>query len=787
MKKSYLAAALAVVAAVSADGARVSRVRAQDSRGNEAFGEVLVRCEVKPGGEYDPAACARDVKTLRDSGEFAEVSVAAEQLEDGSVGVVYTVERKKRYQAPLQVEGATYWKPGKIAKLAELKDGYAYDDAAFAAAAARVRDEYRKKHFTDATVDYRTEPLGEGSVSLTFIVNEGERHKNAPFRFNGNTVFEDSELRSLAKQYPWWNPIGWLTDEPASPQEFAEACAALAEHYRNAGYLDATVSMAPVEYNADTGLAERAFIISEGAKYTAGSFSVTGLTKYPAEDVLAAVTALKPGDTAGAKAIRDAAHEIEVFCASGPEALAETQVSVRQLPSEAGDDVIDLEFAVTEGVPVTIRNILVRGNDYTKDKVIRREITLSPGDPMLEDRAEQSNRKLENLRYFQRVRHYLELTEAGNAKGPDGREERDLVFEVAEKNTGNFMVGVGASSVDSIYGMIELSEANFDLFNPWRFRGAGQKGRILVQAGPRVQTYEAAVTEPYFLDRHLELTGEVYRRQRWYDEYDVIRNGGAATLAYPVKFTPRGEAFGRLGFRLTGEFVQMDDVEKAEYYLKDESDQWFKREEHKYSDAWEVPLRIFWEHDTRDKFIFATRGYKTSIYGDLVAGDNEYWRLGFNYRQYITISKKHGHVFAWGIRGETVDAFSGSLPIYDRLFLGGPRSIRGVDYREVGPKVYRNDDKRGSHAAWGGQTSWVLNGEYTIPMFKYLRLAAFSDLGCVGEDELDFDTKYLTWTVGLGLRIDIESFPIRLDFGVPVEKPSHTSDEVFSFSIGYDF
>lgn len=785
MKKSLIAAALAAVAAVSADGARVSRVRAQDSQGNEAFGEVLVRCEVKPGSDYDPAACSRDVKTLRDTGEFADVSVQAEQLEDGTVGVVYTVERKKRYHGPLNVEGANYWKAGKIAKLAELKDGYAYDEAAFAAAARRVQDEYRKKHFTDATVTYRTEPLGQGSVSLTFVVDEGARHKNAPFNFTGNTAFEAAELRTLAKQYPWWNPVGWLTDEPASPQDFAEACNAIAEHYRNAGYLDAAVSLAPVEYNDDTGLAERTFVIAEGPVYKAGKLSVSGLAKHADADVLAAVTAIKPGDIAGVKAMQDAAREIEIFCGSGANALAETHVAVRQIPSEEGENVIDLDFAVTEGVPVTIRNIVVRGNDYTKDKVIRREVTLSPGDPMLEDKAEMSKRKLENLRYFERVRHYLERTE--EAAGPDGREIRDLVFEVAEKNTGNFMVGVGASSVDSIYGMVELSEANFDLFNPWRFRGAGQKGRILVQAGPRIQTYEASVTEPYFLDRHLELTGEVYRRQRWFDEYDVIRNGGAATLAYPVKFWPTAKTTGRFGFRLTGEFIQMDDVEKAEYYLKDESDQWFRREERKYGDAWEVPLRIFWEDDTRDKFIFATRGHKTSIYGDIVAGDNEYWRLGFNYRSYHTVWKKYGHVFSWGVRGETVDAFSGHVPIYDRLFLGGPRSIRGVDYREVGPKVYRNDDKRGGHAAWGGQTSWVVNGEYTVPVFKYLRLATFTDLGCVGEDEMDFDTKYLTWTVGLGLRIDIESFPIRLDFGVPVEKPSHTSDEVFSFSVGYDF
>ncbi|MBR1870845.1 MAG: outer membrane protein assembly factor BamA, partial [Kiritimatiellae bacterium] len=679
----------AAFAAAGAGAVQVSSVRAVDANGNEAFGEVLVRCEVKAGAEYDSAACSRDVRALRDTGEFTDVQVAAEKAEDGGIDVVYTVVRKRRYQGPLTVTGNTYWRASKIAKLAELKDGFAYDDAALAAAADKVRDEYRKKFFSSATVGFTTSPIGEGAQAVTFIINEGERHKNAKFRFEGNTAFDESVLREAAKQYPWWNPVGWFTDEPATEQDFAEACDNIAQLYRDAGYLDAAVALKPVEIDADSDLAWHTFTIEQGVKYRIGAVGVSGATQYPAEDILGAVSAIESGAPAGAKALKDAAREIEIFCGSGPKALADTHVTPRLIPSAAEEDVMNIDFAVTEGVPVTVRNIVVRGNDYTKDKVIRREIDLSPGDPMLEDKAERSNRRLENLRYFSRVRHYLEKTADG--ADADGRELRDLVYEVTEKNTGNFMIGVGASSVDSIYGTVELSESNFDLFNPWRFRGAGQKGRIMAQAGPRIQTYEASVTEPYFLDRHLELTTEVYRRQRWFDEYDAIRSGAAVSLAYPVKFWPTAKTTGRLGFRLTGEFVQMDDVEDEDFYLKGEEDQWFKREDRKYGDAWEVPLRVFWEDDTRDKFIFATRGHKTSIYGDIVAGDNEYWRLGFNYRQYVTVSKKLGHVLSFGLRGETVDAFSGHMPIYDRLFLGGPRSIRGVEYREVGPKVYRND------------------------------------------------------------------------------------------------
>ena len=139
-----------------------------------------------------------------------------------------------------------------------------------------------------------------------------------------------------------------------------------------------------------------------------------------------------------------------------------------------------------------------------------------------------------------------------------------------------------------------------------------------------------------------------------------------------------------------------------------------------------------------------------------------------------------------GLRAETIDAFSDDVPIYNRMFLGGPKSIRGIRYRYVGPmakKANRND-----YAPWGGQTLFCMNFEYTIPIVKMLRFAVFSDVGSVGEDvwDLDFSDTF-AWTVGCGFRLDIPMFPIRLDFATPIEEPDHAEKEVFSFTVGYDF
>lgn len=788
MKRMVLAVALAVAGMASA--AKVASVSVKAADGDvEDVGDAAARCQVKVGDEYDPAQCARDVRALRDAGTFDDIVVKAEQGVNG-VDVSYVVKHKMRFQGPLAVKGCDYWNEGKIAKFSELKDGYAYGEAEIAAAAGRIRREYQKKFFPDVKVKPVVEPVEgiAGAVKITMEIEEGERAKITDFEFDGNEAFEADELRASFNQYPWWNPMGWFSDVPATPQDLAEARDRVVAFYRDRGYLDVEISQPEVRTRED-GERVRVFQVREGPCYKVGTISVTGVKAYPEDVVAAAVKRIAPGDVAGATALDEAAHEIEVFCGSGRAALADTHVTVRRLPSETDPETLNLVFAVEEGVPVTVNRVLIRGNDYTMDKVIRREIALSPGDPMLADKAERSKRRLENLRYFDRVRYYLEKVDGGEAK--DGKPElRDLVYELSEKNTGNFLIGIGAGTESSVFGQIELSEANFDLFSPWRFRGAGQKGRLCIQAGPRVQTYEASVTEPWFLDRQLELTVEVYRRQRWYDDYDVIRSGAAVTLSYPVKFWPTWEAFGRLGVSLAAEYIEYDDVDNGYYYDPKRGDRFrmLKEEEDRNGDKVEVPLEVFWKLDTRDRFIFPTQGHTVRLFGDIVGGDNEYWRVGFNVRKYFPVWKKYGHVFQIGLRGETVDAFSDDLPLYDRLFLGGSKSIRGVDFREIAPRIYAHENKKGRYTAWGGQTSWCMNMEYSVPVVKMLRIAAFSDLGSVGEDEFDFDTAWFCWSVGVGLRLDLEQFPIRLDFATPVVDPDETVDEkVFTFSVGYDF
>ena len=754
-------------------------VRVIDKIGTDAS-DVLTFCSVKPGAEVSQEAMSKDVRALLDTGRFGYAGVELEKVDDG-VRVVYVVKRRYRFQEPLAIEGAKYYSERKVRKLAELKSGDYIDEPVLSEKVSAIRDAYVKKYFPDVKIGIRIEPIenGAGAANVVLTIEEGERVKIKEFRFTGNHSIEAAELRSSFGERPWYDPRGWFTDTPVSAQDLEDARQKAETVYHDRGYLDARVA-SPVKEMIGEEKAAMVFAVTEGDIYTVEGTSINGVKLFPEQEVLAQST-LSADAIAGLSAINDAAKSIRDYYTS--RGYIDTAVRAIREPVEGKPGRIAITFNVIEGTLVYINDVIIRGNDKTKEKVIRREVMVEPGEIMNGVAIERSENRLKNLGYFKNVRSYNEKT--------DKPGSRNLVYEVEEQRTGNFMVGAGFSSVDNLVGFAEISQSNFDILNWPNFTGGGQKARLGVEAGTRRQSIEASVTEPWFLDRPIALTVEGYRRMRWYDEYDGIRTGGSVGLSYPVKV-------GRVGTRYTLEMAEMDDVEGG--YVYDEKgndvvpsdyngphDDYFNYMEDEYGDNLNSIVRLFWAHDTRDQPFVPTRGYKTTLFGEVYEGgigDNELYAFGADYHRWFRMPW-FKHVLSLRGRMETIEAYSGEVPVYEKLFAGGPRSIRGFEYRDVGPKVFKDNGK--THASIGGQTLALASAEYTIPIFKALRFATFVDVGSVGEDEFDPELSDICASAGIGFRIDIPGFPIRFDFAKPVaEDDSYTDEEVFSFSIGFE-
>src|SRR5213595_4218862 len=233
---------------------------------------------------------------------------------------------------------------------------------------------------------------------------------------------------------------------------------------------------------------------------------------------------MKEGSVYSAKGIKDDAKAMADAYGSG--GYVDLTVIPESSPAHGG--LIDLTYRIEEGQRSYVERINIVGNTRTKDKVIRREVLIAPGDVFNTVRVDITKKRLENLGYFSKVETYPEETDIAGRK--------DLMILVQEKRTGSFSFGGGFSTIDQLVGFAELTQGNFDLFNWPSFTGGGQKFRLRVQYGTQRKDFVLSITEPYFLDRRLSLNGQVFYTEANYlsAEYNQRNYGLATELRKPI-------------------------------------------------------------------------------------------------------------------------------------------------------------------------------------------------------------------------------------------------------------
>jgi len=787
MTRRLIAMMCAVLTILPAAGAAIIQEVAVESRGviiqNREF--VLACLCVKAGDEIDQRKISRDIKTLLATGRFTFVDTELRKREDGAYTLVYIVEVKPRLEKAVIVHGNDAYSEKKIRGWLELEVGDPVDDAILSRRARKVVDEYHQRFYPDVEITWKLE-IDEttGFTTVHLNVKEGEKASVRKAQFAGNTYVE---------------PSGWerfkaglknrraLSDTSVPPEDLEEAVSphlwhifsffthrgvyneddlnsdreAIRTLYLNRGYLDVKVGE-PVVQPYKPGKLMSTFPITEGRQYRVGTIRMKGAQVFP-ETNLWAVVRLKTNDLAAMDLIHMNAAALRDYYQS----RGYMRASVKPLlqPQSEGA-VVDVEFDIAESSLVNIRYIDIRGNTRTKDKVIRRELLVYPGELYDQPRVKRGERILQNLGFFQSATSYPRET-LDPAKD-------DVVYEVEEGKTGNFMVGAGYSSVDDVIGFVELSQGNFDLFNWPYFTGDGQKLRLRTQFGTQTEDYRISFVEPWFLDRKLSLGVDLYDTdlRNLSSYYNQQTLGGAVTLGKPLK-----GFFQRVNLRYSLEQIDIYGVAtNAVQRIQDDAGS------HDVSAA-----KLTFVHDTRDNVFVPTRGSKISVGGRLSGGPLgfETDMYGFEADSSTYVPLWFDHVFNVRAQAEVVSEYGNDsdVHIFDRLYLGGARSLRGFKYRYVSP--YEQEQPI------GGKTAAMGNLEYSIPITKKIvRFATFYDIGNVWLDAYDFDLSNYCSDIGIGVRFDVPGFPIRLDYAWPLEIAgddiSRTSAR-FNFWIGYGF
>ncbi len=730
--------------------------------------QVLAQVSSRVGQELDRSALSEDIRALQKSGAYSYAEARLEQAADGGAILIFQVTGKPKIRT-LAVSGADYIGNKKVKNLMEIGSGDRADDALLGQKSQKVRDHYRKEYFPDAKLTWAFHPVPDSPefTDVEITVAEGKRAVVRKIRFAGNRHVSARELRKVMtqKQANW---LSWFTsDGMYEPGSLAADLELLRKVFMDKGYLGAQVGEPAIAYVSRKKI-DISFPISEGPVYKMGAWRVGGLTLFPTSDVSRGVT-VPVGAIASLSGIDKSAQNIRDYY--GSRGYIKTDVDPRvTLDTNAATAAVS--YQVREGTLAYIQNIEIRGNAQTKDKVVRREIGVAPGEIYNEVKIRSSEKRLQNLNYFSFVNAYPEDTAVSN--------RFNLIFDLEEQRTGQFTVGAGISSVDDIIGYVELTQGNFDLFGWPHLTGGGQKLRLRAQVGSSRSDLEMSLIEPWFLNRRLSLGLDLFRHDARYlsDEYDQTTTGGSLTLGKPL-FT-----FNRINWIYGLENIDISDVAtNASDLIKEEGGGRLKS----YGTMELV-------RDTRDSTFVATRGFRGSASATLAGGpfgaDEDTYQFQLRAAQYVPLWFDH----VLSLRGWTsmIQEYGDSdrVPIFDRLFAGGPRTVRAFKYRKVGPKDENKEPL-------GGRSAATVTAEYTLPVVEKIRFAVFYDAGIVWQDiyEKDLDEEDLAVGdgvfcdgYGLGVRFDFPGFPIQLDYAWPINVDDILSDSGrFSFTIGYTY
>ena len=691
--------------------------------------QILQVFGLRPGDEYRDDRTSEGVKRLFQTKQFADLR-ASYRIEDGKAVVSLVVEEYPRVKE-VRIQGSDKLKREDIEAKVSVKEGYFARPSLFTQDVAAILALYAEKGYTQAQVDVRKTPVGkEHTIVVSYVITEGRKIKIRHIDFLGNGALESAQLRKSmdSKENKWWRGGDF---KPATVDEDLKK---IKELYGTRGYLDAEVRVEREE-KVKGGKALDLYIrVKEGRQYTLGTLTWSG-NKVVTDDEIKKYVIIKEGDPF-------ALDQIEMLQNFINSRYAEQgYIWSRVIPErKMRGRRIDLSLAIVENNPASINEIKISGNTKTFESVIRREMTVYPGDKFKLTKVQRSLRDIISLGYFNGVPKVN--TEPVNEQG-----DINLLIGVEEKTTGNFKMGAGYSQLNSLSGFFGVQENNF--------LGRGKTVSLDWEFGRTQKNINAQYTEPYLLgtDNSLSLTVYNWIQDRVSQQYYTDRREGfTVQLGRPFPWLDYTKSW--VSYRL--ENVALSDF-SPDYPATGEL----------RGINWPLlksSILFSCTRNSTDNPTHPTSGSVASLSaefaGGVLQGNVKYMRYMANLSWFRNVFWKltfHSNTVA-GV----IDGYSSPSQVqdFDKFRLGGNRTyaLRGYDFYEVVPE--------GNDPYIGGRFMTTYTQEILFPFTDAVYGLMFFDAGNTWNAFGDADLFNLRRSVGLGVRIEMPAIGnLGFDYG----------------------
>lgn len=756
---------------------------------------ILYRLPFKVGEPFNPLKSGSIIRRLFDDlKRLRNITMKIKKIDDDAIDVYIIVEEKWPFK-DAKFEGNYQVTADEIGKKIDFSSIPAIEKDELPKYVRVIRQLYLEKGYHLVEINPELIVNDDGTATALFHIKEHKRSMIKRILFKGNKSISSKKLaQAILTKEEWIMSIldktgTFISDRLEADRHFLELM------YQNNGFINAKLIDIDVQTDPRTGQLTLVYEIQEGEQYVIKEVKAPGNDILTEEQILSMLP-IRPGQLYSREIIANSIQVLEMIWGNRGYAYAHIEPSI--IPDD-DTKTVNVSFVSDLGSKVNLNKITIKGNKKTRDKVIRRNITLVEGQPITNYAMEDSKSRVEGLGYF-------DQKEGVNWKMTRLSEDcADLDLLLKEAPTGNahIKIGMGGQERDiksPIAGLsAEAAIADRNLF------GSGIQLNMSARLAKSERSFLLTIADPWLYDKPIFGKLDFYFKSLGYDDFglsspvgerDIGANG---TLGFVTNFHHLGmfnESFIRfnLGFDIVRypRGPRSTIKNKTVNILNQEiMDKLFACGEY----AW---LTANIGQDTKNHPIHPSRGHTwlfRAQYAAPFSGSNiafQKYDLDFNWFTPLIHELDlvfHLHTFIGFVKN-----FNKYLVPYRELFnIGGPASVRGFLFGQIGPQFQYNDRSD----SIGGQKALYWNAELLFPITPDFNLkgAIFYDGGS------GWDNPYVTpdsapyvrnnhfdyrQAVGAGFRL-YNPVPIRVDVGFKLDRRKGESAYEVHFGAAYDW
>ena len=710
----------------------------------------------KPGDDVSVESVDKAIKKYFNQGYFNDI-----WTEISKDGVLTFYFKEKAIISKVELKG---WKENDDEvkdSVIQIKKGSLYDEKKLEAAKKRIIEAISQEGKIDSVVEIETTYLENGSVKVTFIVNEGEEIIIKDIEYSGVHGLDPDDFDDVIanKQEEF---MGWFwgqNDGKMHLRDLEYDNLRIRDYYMQYGYLDARVDEPFVRVDFDNYSADMSYLVSEGKPYTISKVSIYQV-KHVADDAkLEESISLKKGEIFNIKTFRDDSKKIKTQVADLGYAFVQV---VPDLKKDKEKQTVEVVFKVIPGEKVKIRNVLISGNNRTLDRVIRRELYLAPGDIYSLTDLTDSRTALGRLGFFDG--NTIEEKRVDN-------QTMDLIVKVKEAPTGNIQIGGGYGSYGGLLLSIGVSDRNI-----W---GSGINVGVKAEKSQTTQNYSFNISNPRLNDSDFSGNFSVYHSAYDYIDYSVLSTGLSAGLGH--RFTRHISGYLGYGYS-SNSYTFGSDFNASVYGGVNPFESYTKSS---------VTVSVKW--DNTDDYYLPRKGieFTQSIEKSGLGGTANFIKARTNFSTYYGLADWVGFdaIFRYKARFYAI-LDNGYVPLAEKFYMGGIGSVRGYQSYSLSPTVADASAADGIRRVGGTQT-FSNNVELSLPLIPKakMRMVAYADWGIISDNITDNLLSNDIARAGYGLGIEWFSpvGPIQLMFARPISPKDGDQTSSFEFTMGQRF